>query len=48
MESDLDLAALIKAGRHRDSHLSMPSRGGNPDLSDQQVLEIVGYLRSLK
>ena len=50
--SDDELLAFINEGRavnHPDNTtgIPMPPKGGNPALSDAQVLEIIGYIRGL-
>lgn len=50
--SDGELIAYIKAGRAVDapgnrSGLAMPAWGGNPSLSEQNLVDIVAYLRTL-
>ncbi len=50
---DADLLAFIRAGRpvgHPDNvtGVSMPPSGGRPDWSDQQILDIITYLRVLR
>lgn len=50
--SDAGLLAFIKSGRPANdpgnaTGIPMPARGGNQDLTDEQLAEIVSYLRSL-
>lgn len=50
--SDADLVAFIKRGRDPSDPLNttgvaMPPKGGNPALSDADILSIVAYLRSI-
>ncbi len=52
-KSDEDLVAFIKKGRQpgdADSklNLTMPAKGGNPSLKDNQIQDVVVYLRSLQ
>lgn len=49
---DADLVAFIAAGRPpsdpaNTTGIAMPPRGGNPSLSDTDLADIVGYLRTL-
>ena len=49
--TDDELLALIRDGRPADavdnrSGVAMPPRGGQTDLSDEQIVEIIRYLRS--
>lgn len=47
-KSDKQLVKLIAAGiQSNDSSVSMPPRGGNPDLTNPQIESIVHYLRQL-
>lgn len=50
--SDADLLTFIKMGRPiwdemNTTGIDMPSRGGNPTLTDDDILAIIAYLRSL-
>ena len=50
--SDEDLLTFLQEGRRADHPLNeqgvdMPPRGGNPGLSDDDLRQIVAYLRSL-
>ena len=50
--SDEELIAFIKQGRDPSDPLNttgvaMPPKGGNPALSDQQIADIVAYVRTL-
>jgi len=50
--SDKDLMTMIKMGRPiwdaaNTTGLDMPSKGGNPALSNDQLTEIIGYIRSI-
>jgi disulfide bond formation protein DsbB len=52
-KSDADLVALIKVGRPASDPantqgVDMPPKGGNPALDDQDILNVVAYLRSLQ
>lgn len=51
--SDDDLVAFIKAGRpasdpENTTGVGMPPKGGNPSLSDDDLLDIVAFLRTLQ
>lgn len=47
-KSDKQLVKIIATGiQSNDSSVSMPPRGGNPELTDQQIDSIVQYLRKL-
>ncbi len=50
--SDEELVAFVKQGRpiwdpNNTTGVDMPPKGGNPALSDEQLMEIVRYLRSI-
>jgi mono/diheme cytochrome c family protein len=50
--SDDDLLAFIKAGRSvgdplNTTGVTMPPKGGNPALTDEQIRDIVAYMRSI-
>lgn len=50
--SDAELVEFIKKGRDSSDPLNttgviMPPKGGNPALSDEQLLDIVAYMRSI-
>ncbi len=51
-QSDADLLEFLKAGRPATHELNttgvdMPPRGGNPALTDDDLLDIIAYLRSI-
>jgi disulfide bond formation protein DsbB len=51
--SDADMVAFIKIGRPASDPantqgVDMPPKGGNPALTDQDILDIVAYVRSLQ
>ncbi len=51
-ESDDELIEFIKKGRPVDdplntTHVAMPPLGGNPSLKDQQIKDIIAYMRKL-
>lgn len=51
--SDQELLEFVKEGRpasHPDNTqgIDMPPKGGNPALTDQQILDIIAYLRTLE
>lgn len=50
--SDAELLAFIKVGRRIDDPLNttkvdMPPKGGNPALTDEQLINIIAYIRSI-
>jgi disulfide bond formation protein DsbB len=50
--SDAELVAFIKAGRStsdpaNSTGVDMPAKGGNPSLSDEDLADVVAYIRSL-
>lgn len=51
-KSDADLLAFIKIGRAPDDPLNttgvlMPPKGGNPALTDAQLMDIIAYIRTI-
>ncbi|MEZ6318927.1 MAG: cytochrome c [Phycisphaerales bacterium] len=46
--SDEDLLAFVKAGRVVENGTSMPPRGGYTDLTDNDIRDIIAYLRTLE
>lgn len=51
--NDEEMLAFIKTGRPSGDPLNttgvdMPPKGGNPALTDEQILNIVAYIRSLQ
>ena len=51
-QSDQDLLTFVKTGRPvwdpaNTTGVDMPPRGGNPALSDEQILSVIAYLRTL-
>lgn len=51
--SDAEMVAFVQEGRAADhpdnsTGIPMPPKGGNPALSDADILAIVGYVRSLQ
>lgn len=51
-QSDEELLAFVKTGRpigHPDNTtgVDMPPKGGNPALTDEQLLDIIAYIRTL-
>ncbi len=51
-KSDAELMDFIKVGRSPDDPLNttgvlMPPKGGNPALSDEQMIDIIAYIRSI-
>ena len=52
-KSDEELVAFIKIGRPAADPLNttgvdMPPKGGNPALTDQNITDVIAYLRSLQ
>lgn len=50
--SDEELLAFVKTGRSTSdpantTGVDMPPKGGNPALSDAQILDIIAYIRTL-
>jgi cytochrome c1 len=53
LDEDLALVAFVKVGRPATDPLNttkvdMPTRGGNPALTDEDLNNIVVYIRSLQ
>lgn len=51
-QSDQELLEFVKTGRpvgHPDNTtgVDMPPKGGNPALTDEQILDIIAYIRTL-
>ncbi|MCW8955974.1 MAG: cytochrome c [Gammaproteobacteria bacterium] len=46
-EKDSVIVERIKAGIQSPGNLSMPARGGNPDLTDEQLLSVLVYVKQL-
>lgn len=51
-QNDADLLAFIKKGRDPSDPLNttgvaMPAKGGNPALSDKDLLDVIAYVRTL-
>ena len=52
-KTDADMVAFVKIGRPASDPantqgVDMPPKGGNPALTDQDILDIVAYVRSLQ
>jgi disulfide bond formation protein DsbB len=52
-KTDKELVEFILAGRTPDDPLNttgvgMPAKGGNPAITDQQLYDVVAYIRELK
>ena len=50
--SDSELATFIKVGRRpgdpeNTTGVDMPAKGGNPALSEQDIVDVVAYIRTL-
>ncbi|MCA9937246.1 MAG: cytochrome c [Anaerolineales bacterium] len=51
--TDEDLLTFVKSGRPisdpaNTTGVDMPPKGGNPALTDEQILDIIAYLRTLR
>ncbi len=51
--TDAEFLDYVKKGRSTDDPLNttgiaMPPKGGNPSLTDQQIMDIIAYLRTLE
>jgi len=51
-QSDAELLAFVKVGRPsgdpaNDTGVDMPPKGGNPALSDEDILDIIAYIRTI-
>ena len=51
--SDEELLAFVKEGRpagdpNNTTGVDMPPKGGNPAITDEQILDIIAYLRTLQ
>lgn len=51
-QSDAELLAFVKTGRSTSdpantTGVDMPARGGNPALTDQDLADIIAYIRTL-
>lgn len=51
--SDDELLEFVKTGRpisdpENTTGVDMPPRGGNPALSDEQIVDIIAYMRALQ
>ncbi|MCO5182618.1 MAG: c-type cytochrome [Anaerolineae bacterium] len=51
-QSDAELLAFVKVGRPvgdpaNTTGIDMPPKGGNPALTDQQLMDIIAYIRTL-
>lgn len=52
-QSDQELLEFVKQGRpvsdpDNTTGIDMPPKGGNPALTDQEILDIIAYLRTLE
>jgi disulfide bond formation protein DsbB len=52
-QSDADLVAFIKVGRDTSdpantTGVAMPPKGGNPALTDEQLGDVVAYIRTIQ
>lgn len=52
-KTDAELVEFLKVGRAADApdnttHVAMPPKGGNPALSDDDLRDVVAFVRSLK
>ena len=51
--NDEELLAFIKVGRpigdpENTTNVDMPPKGGNPALTDEQILDIIAYIRTIQ
>ena len=47
--SDDELLAFVKTGRPpMDGNAEMPPKGGDPSLSDEQIQDIIAYVRTIE
>jgi mono/diheme cytochrome c family protein len=51
--NDQDLLTFVKTGRPisdpaNTTGVDMPPKGGNPALSDEQILDVIAYIRTLQ
>lgn len=47
--SDDEFLAFVKVGRPpKDGNAEMPPRGGDPTLSDEQLMDIIAYVRTIR
>lgn len=52
-KTDAEMVAFLKVGRPADdplntTHVAMPPKGGNPALKDEDLIDIIAFIRSLK
>jgi disulfide bond formation protein DsbB len=52
-QSDEELLAFVKQGRDpsdpaNTTGVAMPPKGGNPALNDEQLLDVIAYIRTLQ
>jgi len=52
-QTDEQLMAFVKTGRPASDPLNttgvdMPPKGGNPAMTDQQIMDVIAYMRSLQ
>ena len=52
-KTDAELLAFVKVGRpigdpDNTTGIDMPPKGGNPALNDEQLMDIIAYLRTLQ
>lgn len=52
-KTDAELVEFLKVGRAADApdnttHVAMPPKGGNPALSDDDLLDVVAYVRTIQ
>lgn len=52
-QSDTELLAFVQKGRDpsdpaNTTHIAMPPRGGNPSITDQQIADVIAYIRTLQ
>jgi hypothetical protein len=47
-KTDRELVEFLKVGGLPDEPPVMPPRGGNPSLTDEKLVDIAAYLRSMQ
>jgi len=47
IEENVVILKRIKSGIQTSGNLSMPAKGGNPDLTDKELLSVLVYIKKL-